>query len=216
MQRIRVYYSKKEELKYTGHLDLSKIWERYLRRAQLPLAYTEGFHPQPRINQALPLPLGMTSSAEIMDIWLTEPIELTEILNRFWNKPQPGLVINSIEEIDLKLPKIQTQVFAVEYTAQLLDHFPASHIDNQVKRLLESDEIIRQKRSKFYNLRPLIIDVHIVPSTETFNSLAEIKIKLTARAGATGRPDEVLAELSIQPYQTRIERTNIFIESSDL
>ena len=65
MERIRVYYSKTAPMRYTGNLDVHKVWEHTLRRARLPLAYSQGFHPQPRINQACPLPLGMTSRAEI-------------------------------------------------------------------------------------------------------------------------------------------------------
>ena len=68
--RIRIVYSKADSLKYTGNLDLQKIWERLLRRANLPLAYSQGFHPQPRINQGCPLPLGFIGENEMVDIWL--------------------------------------------------------------------------------------------------------------------------------------------------
>jgi len=70
MQRIRVTYARTAPLRYTGHLDMQIVWERCLRRARLPLMYSQGFHPQPRINQACPLPLGMTSQMEVMDFWL--------------------------------------------------------------------------------------------------------------------------------------------------
>jgi hypothetical protein len=58
MQRIRIQYAKTEPLRYTGNLDMHRIWERTLRRARLTIAYSQGFHPQPRLNQACPLPLG--------------------------------------------------------------------------------------------------------------------------------------------------------------
>ena len=60
MQRIRLTYSKGGELKYTGNLDMMKVWERTFRRARLRIAYSQGFNPQPKIHQALPLPLGFT------------------------------------------------------------------------------------------------------------------------------------------------------------
>ncbi|MBA4384294.1 MAG: hypothetical protein C0410_06130, partial [Anaerolinea sp.] len=54
MQRIRIHYFKGEDLQYIGNLDLHKVWERTFRRAQIKLAYSQGFHPQPRMHQACP------------------------------------------------------------------------------------------------------------------------------------------------------------------
>ena len=71
--RLRITFSKSGALRYTGHLDLQTTWERTLRRAGLPLAYTHGFHPGPRIQIASALPLGFIGRAEIVDIWLDEP-----------------------------------------------------------------------------------------------------------------------------------------------
>ena len=72
--RLRITFSKSGALRYTGHLDLQTTWERTIRRAGLPLAYTHGFHPGPRIQIASALPLGFIGRAEIVDIWLQGPI----------------------------------------------------------------------------------------------------------------------------------------------
>ncbi len=61
MQRLRLTFAKTAAMRYTGHLDLHTTWERTLRRARLPLAYSQGFHPQPKIQLASALPLGFTS-----------------------------------------------------------------------------------------------------------------------------------------------------------
>ncbi len=66
--RVRVIFSKTGALRYIGHLDLNTIWERAARRAGLPLAYTQGFHPQPKMNFASALPLGFSSRCEVMDM----------------------------------------------------------------------------------------------------------------------------------------------------
>jgi radical SAM-linked protein len=65
MMRLRITFSKTGSLRYTGHLDLQTVWERTARRAGLPLAYTQGFHPGPRIQIASALPLGFIGHAEI-------------------------------------------------------------------------------------------------------------------------------------------------------
>ncbi|HTX92065.1 MAG TPA: TIGR03936 family radical SAM-associated protein, partial [Anaerolineales bacterium] len=70
--RLRILFSKSGGLRYTGHLDLHSTWERTVRRAGLPLAYTQGFHPGPRLQIASALPLGFIGRAEIVDVWLDE------------------------------------------------------------------------------------------------------------------------------------------------
>ena len=70
MQRLRVTFSRGEELKYLSHLDVMRLWERALRRADLPLAYSQGFSPHAKISIAAPLPLGVTGERELMDIVL--------------------------------------------------------------------------------------------------------------------------------------------------
>src|SRR5512136_2650651 len=70
--RLRITFSKTGALRYTGHLDLQTVWERTIRRAGLPLAYTHGFHPGPKIQIASALPLGFIGRLEIVDIWLQE------------------------------------------------------------------------------------------------------------------------------------------------
>ena len=77
--RLRITFSKTGSLRYTGHLDLQTVWERTARRAGLSLAYTQGFHPGPRIQIASALPLGIAGNAEIVDLWLdTDPGEAAE------------------------------------------------------------------------------------------------------------------------------------------
>ena len=71
--RLRITFSKSGALRYTGHLDLHSLWERTVRRAGLPLAYTQGFHPGPKIQLASALPLGFVGRAEIVDMWINEP-----------------------------------------------------------------------------------------------------------------------------------------------
>ena len=70
--RLRIKFSKVGALRYIGHLDLHHIWQRSIRRAGLPLVYSQGFHPQPKIQLASALALGFSSQAEVLDIWIDE------------------------------------------------------------------------------------------------------------------------------------------------
>ena len=74
--RLRITFHKTAAMRYTGHLDLHKTWERTIRRARLPLAYSQGYHPQPRLNVASALPLGFTSECELLDLWLADEVPI--------------------------------------------------------------------------------------------------------------------------------------------
>src|SRR3989337_936583 len=109
MIRCRMTYQKTEALRYTGNLDLQKIWERFLRRADLPVAYSQGFHPQPRIQQAAPLPLGFLSRA---------PSDVVAALDAM---PYPGIEVRNVELVDISQPSLATRVLSSEYLAEFFD-----------------------------------------------------------------------------------------------
>ena len=78
-QRLRITYRKDGPARHVGHLDVMRTWERAIRRAKLPLAYTQGFSPHARIALAAPLPVGTIGERELMDIWLDEPAGPPEV-----------------------------------------------------------------------------------------------------------------------------------------
>ena len=96
--RIRLIFSKLEPMRYTGHLDLFRTWERTIRRAGLPLAYSQGFNSRPRINLASALPLGFTSCGEVMDMWLEEDQSLDKIKAALEGALPPGLRFSKIDD----------------------------------------------------------------------------------------------------------------------
>jgi len=79
MQTIRIRFSKRGRAKYISHLDLMRAMSRAVRRAGLPIWYTEGFNPHPYLSFALPLPLGQEGLREAMDLRLTEDMPLGKI-----------------------------------------------------------------------------------------------------------------------------------------
>ena len=201
--RYRLVFSKTEMLKYIGHLDLHRIWERSFRRAHLPLAYSQGFHPQPRIQQACALPLGFTSLCEIVDIWLETCCSPNDLSAALQPVLPGGLIIRSVEEVGLSEPPLQTRVQAAQYRVMLLDPPGVQLLEENIRTLLTSQSLLREWKQKTYDLRPLILE--LIFDTEGLNML------LSAREGATGRPEEVLAVLGIPPNLTRIERKALIL-----
>lgn len=207
--RIRITFSKNGAMQYIGHLDLHRSWERTFRRSGLPLAYTLGFHPQPRLNLACALPLGFTSQCELLDAWLENDIPIHQIQELLIHATPPGLTIHTIELIDAQVPALQTQITAVVYRISFLDEIP--DLDQRLDKIISSKQLPRQRRDKPYDLRPLIEDLILLPNTE--DELIQVRVQLAAREGATGRPEELLDEMGIKFENTRVHRERLIFYS---
>jgi radical SAM-linked protein len=211
--RMRIHYKRGAELRYVGNLDLQLVWERTIRRAHLPVAFSQGFSPRPRFHMAAALPLGFTSRCELLDIWLNEALESEALRAAIQHASPPGLLIQSVEPVDLRLPALQTQVEASEYVA-LLREVPADlDVPAAVQNLLERVEIPRVWRNKNYNLRPLIHMLEYIP--QPAGEYPQLHMILRAREGSTGRPEEVLAELGLEATTARIERINLLLNTGE-
>jgi radical SAM-linked protein len=210
--RIRITFAKLGALRYTGHLDLHKLWERAARRAELPLAYSQGFHPQPKIYIAAALPLGFSSRCEVMDMRLESDIPLDGLREKLQNTLPTGIQVLKVESADERVPALQTQVVSAEYEVTLMGPSDRSYLTGKVDSVLGAESIIRERRGKTYDLRPLIEELNILesgsllPMREQAPAI-QIFMRLSAREGATGRPEEVLDALGIAFEETRIERT---------
>jgi radical SAM-linked protein len=204
--RIRITFVKQGALRYTGHLDLHKLWERAARRAELPLAYSQGFHPQPKMNMAAALPLGFSSRCEVMDMKLEQDIQLESLPTRLNSTLPSGLQVVDVEQVDERAPALQTQVVSAEYEVTLTEAVDGSELKRKVDSVIESKSIVRERRGKTYDLRPLIEEVSLLSDGKIF-------MRLSAREGATGRPEEVLDVLGIAFEGTRIERTRLIFQS---
>jgi radical SAM-linked protein len=210
MKRFRIKYAKIEALKYTSGLEIQKIWERSLRRGHLPVAYSQGFHPQARLNQAAPLPLGFTSISEWIDIWFQDEMTLEGLSQALPLAVPPGIEIISIEEIPLTLSTMQNNVVSARYRVILLKSCEPDWLNQQVNLLLEKTTLPRIRRQKEYDLRPIIEELTVGENQQQWPVLW---MKLAARPGATGRPEEVMLEMGLDPMESRIEKTETFFTS---
>ena len=208
--RARITFTKQGALRYTGHLDLHRLWERAMRRAELPIAYSQGFHPQPKISLAAALPLGFSSRAEVLDVRLIEEIPVDEISLRLKDNLPADIQVTNVESVDERAPALQTQVLSATYEVHLTEPVQGSDLTRKIEGLMMSETLPRERRGKFYDLRPLIEMLNLV--TEADGNVW-LRMTLAARDAATGRPEEVLNALGIEPEYTRVERTKlIFLE----
>jgi len=209
--RLRLTFTKQGALRYTGHLDLHHIWERAARRADLPLAYSRGFHPQPKLNLASALPLGFSSRCEIMEMRLDLEVPLEGLKERIQAAVPSGLQILEIESVDENLPALQTLVEGAEYEVHLTEPVAAGDLAGRVSLMLDAPALPRERRGKAYDMRPLMEEVKVIHGP---GGQVSLHMRLSARAGATGRPEEVLDQLGISADTTRIERTRLIFSDS--
>ncbi len=189
--RYRFTFGKGRELRFTGHLDLHRAWDRMLRRAQLSMAFSEGFNPRPKINLGAALPLGCTSEADLVDIETTADYPAQELLDRVNPAAPAGLSVSTCEAIEPGSPKLQKLIVAAVYTVHLRGE-DRRELEGAIQETLDADQLMQERRGKEYDLRPLIEDLALEDS-------AVLGFQLAARSGATGRPDEMLRALGLNP-----------------
>ena len=211
--RLRVLFEKQGALRYIGHLDLHKIWERSTRRANITLAYSQGFHPMPKIQLASALPLGFSSRAELVDLFTVADMDPHQAQAQLQAAVPSGIHIHSIEVIDPARPPLQVETAASEFEVDISEICPNSDaladLQLRLEHLLIKTSIPRERRGKQYDLRPLIEQAKLEDGEV-------LRLRLSAREGATGRPEEVLAELGIAFEDTDIERSQIFFRSTEV
>jgi len=201
--RYRIQYSKGADIRFISHLDLQRTWERIFRRAALPLAFTEGFHPHPRLNLGLALALGWTSEGELLDIWLTEQFPIEVLRSKLEEAVPESIPILHLTELPLDSPKLQKQIQSAAYRVQVPPELAPEDLEQKAAALLASDSLPRERRGKAYDLRPLLQDLSL---DCTGQQPGCILMTLSALPSATGRPDEVLLALGIDPLAADIHR----------
>ncbi len=203
--RVRMTYAKLGNLRFIGHLDLQRLFERALRRTNLPLRYTQGFSPHMRINLASALPLGFIGEAEQMDFWLDQEVSLKEISKRL-NKALPAeLILKNLQVIDNRKPSLQASLLSSEFEIVLPPELDPENLQDQMIALLAQDSLPVQRRKKTVDLKSLLI------AWKLDNQATEVLLKATMKATPleNGRPDELLGLLGIDPADCVITRTKL-------
>ena len=200
MIRCRISYQKTGPLRYISHLDLQKVWIRVLLRAKIPLIYTQGFHPAPKIATAWPLPLGWEGKNELIDLWFDweDDFDTEDQKKRFietLNAQSPlGLSINSAEEVPAYSPALTKLIESADYRIKTAGRFLAEDLNNKIHHLLSQTSVERIRREQRDNLRALIESASVSEETDEG---PVIHIRMIAKDSAMGRPDEFADALGL-------------------
>lgn len=143
MREVRLRFSKTGRLKYISHLDINRAMSRALKRAQIPLWYTEGFNPHPYMSFSLPLSLGVESLCESVDLRIIGDITNDEIKNRLNNVlPQDIKIVDVYDDFRDNSEIVYSDYV---YKFEFKDNEAAFE---KIKNVLSSDEIIALKKGK--------------------------------------------------------------------
>ena len=207
--RIRISYNKNPIIRFTSALDMQRIWERSFRRGSIRVTYSKGFHPQPRIQLGIPLPLGFIGMEEKVDIWIEDLLSLEDIIHRLERNLPEGLEISSIQEINVTEKALASQIQFSDYRVYMRKkNFSQREMKNRINNLLNRKEIIREKRNgKKYDLRKLILALEI--NKEDQNK-PFVFIRLLSQPNKTGRADEVMFAMEYSIIDFIVERTGSY------
>ncbi|MBW7885256.1 MAG: DUF2344 domain-containing protein [Caldilineaceae bacterium] len=215
-QRVRFVYEKGEAIKFISHHDEFRLWERALRRANLPLLYKQGFNPQPHIQFAAPLGVGIRGVQEPVDVTLAPPVPVDELIDRLRAKLPPGVKLVDAGEVPLKTPSLQNLLIGADYTILIYaapGEISEALLQERLDKVLATPEIWRERERKgapyVYNLRPLIFELRYV-GYDAAREEHRIFLRVQQQPGATGRPDEVVDALGFDDFARTLRRDRLY------
>jgi len=212
MQRLRLRFSRGSELKYISHLDLIRLWERALRRAGVPLAYSEGFSPHPRISLAAPLALGITSEAELMDVFLKRWTSPHSFIAAVSQQLPAGIELFEVLAIAPGGASLQSQVRYAEYRVEVETESDREQVESCLRSLLSAKHVpwqhTRDTGVRSYDLRPLIDDLWLI---DWQGPRCCLGMRLRCDNTGSGRPEQVAIALGFPQRPLSIHRTKLIL-----
>ncbi len=221
MNRIRFRYACGKELRYLSHLDMLRLFQRAMRRAGLPLAYTLGFSPRPRLSLAAPLPVGVTASKEYGEIYLVEPVSPASFGRRIGEQLPRDLTLTGAVTVAVNEPPLAAVVNAALYRAVWRSKRPAPTaeiVQGSLDKLLAQPAIMIRRFDKSgkitrKNIRPFIFSAELMPPGEHGPAL-RLLLQVGSKGGVS--PFRFLDQLSlganyVGEQRWRLHRQGLYI-----
>ncbi len=213
---VRLRYTKRGKVRFLGHRDLARNLERAFRVTRLPLAFSEGFSPHPKISFGLALTTGFESDAEYLDVDFREAVDLEALPAALSTELPEGITVADAAWLDDRAPALQEAVTAVVWEVPVTDQHGepagAAALRAAVSAALAAETLectqVRKGRSTIVDIRPLIRRLAIVNQTDRDPRVLLMDLA-TVPKGA--KPGEVMPALG--PFTAdRGVRTHQFIE----
>ncbi|MBE9149056.1 TIGR03936 family radical SAM-associated protein [Coleofasciculus sp. LEGE 07092] len=213
VQRLRVWFGKLGDMRLVSHLDLVRLFDRAVRRASLPITFSGGYHPGPRIMIANALSLGASSTGEIVEFELTQPMEVEEFKEKLESQLPSEIPVYRVEAVDLTTPAATRLLERGEYTVTIaaVENTAAEQWQDWVEQILAREVIGLEKRTKSgkkqqVNLREWLFELELVEvKEESLPQAAVLRYVGSCRNdGTLLRPEQLvymLEQLTQQEFQ---------------
>jgi radical SAM-linked protein len=212
-RRLRIQYAKKAKLRFFSHLDMVRVVERAIRRSQVPVAYSSGYHPRPKISFGPPLPWGAISRAEYFDMVLDTDYESAHVASLKARFPE-GLEIVQTLALPAKAVSLFERINLIRYRVGLPSG--GEGWDERIQEFLNHESVwferTTEKNFRRIDIRPFVQALRIDRTSDAI--YLEMDISVTNRG--TVRPAEVVSHLGtpehIDPRGLLFERMEVFIQ----
>lgn len=208
---IRIKFRKVGALRFIGHLDLMRTFQKIFRRAEVPVAYSEGFNPHQIFSIAAPLSLGVTSDAEYLDIKFKEDVDTTELIKKINETCPQGIEMLEAVELKGKVVKAMAAVAKAKYTVS--GAFDTLDVDG----FLKQETIMVQKKTKKGKLKEVDLKLGILRMTTTDEGLVMI---LSTGSAFNVKPAVVLEQLCLfsqvayDKFAYKVHRNELYVAGS--
>ncbi len=207
--KVRIRFAKLGKVRFTSHRDVSRMWERALRRARLPVAQTQGFRPRPKLSFGLALSTGHESVAEYLDVELADPLDdagVAALPGRLSPELPVGVDVLDAVPLEPGSPSLQEAVRSCTWQIEALG-LDVGGAQVLVERAMAAETLIvtreRKGREVVDDLRPAVLSVSVVGSTPMGT---EFEAELAVHPRSV-RPAELLAALDPALAEGRVRRT---------
>ena len=199
--RIRVTYSKQDDARFFGHLEMVNLFLRAFRRAGIDVRYTEGFHPKPKVSFSDPLPIGMESEGEVFDIWIPKHMTLDGVSEKVNSELPMGLRVAAVRVAEGRLAHLRSESdrFSVTHPDPLFTEDWLHAFQAAEHYIVEKPD--RKGRLQKRDLKDMVLKIDVI-------SPASLEIVIRTVPGKTLRPGDILTHI-FQLGQEQIKRARI-------
>ena len=216
LNKIRARFSRGEEVKYISHLDTMRTFERTVRRAGIPIAYSHGFNPRPQMSFGLPLSVGVTSNYEYIDMEMEGDLSAQDLIEKLNNNLPRGFSVQNAEYINTT-GSLMASIGVASYEVSISNSEIASfdQIKGCVDSIMGKEALLVEKESKGkiknVDIRPYIYELKI---NELNNGQMSLSMNLSAGSEFNVKPElvvKVLNEVCTFPLKiVKIHRIGLF------
>jgi radical SAM-linked protein len=205
--RVWIQFKKSRDLRFLSHLDLMRAWQRAVRRARLPIAYSAGFNPHPKISFASALAVGIASDAEYLDIIFTTPLTNDDFARLAATSPV-GLKMVARREVPESVPPLMSLIRAARWLLPL-DNEDLPALQERIEEILKATTLPVERKgkkgTKTVDIRPFIHDLTLDQQQ------AQLHMLLASGGDGGVKPREVMALLHLNTPEDKLHRAELYL-----